>query len=138
MGLTDGTNNMVMPVSPMYNNGGFGNGMFGGDYMFWFVILILAMNGGWGNGLGNNAGGMIPYMMNNNTNNDVQRGFDQQSVMNGINTINSNVMNGHSGHSIKDRMIADLERMMDSTQSDYERQQILETIKSIEQRETGR
>lgn len=75
---------------------------------------------------------------NNNTNNDVQRGFDQQSVMNGINTINSNVMNGHSGHSIKDRMIADLERMMDSTQSDYERQQILETIKSIEQREMGR
>lgn len=97
MGLTDGTNNMVMPVSPMYNNGGYGNGMFGGDYMFWFVILILAMNGGWGNGFGNNAGGMMPYMMNNNTNNDVQRGFDQQSVMNGINTINSNVMNGFAG-----------------------------------------
>ncbi len=66
--------------------------------------------------------------------NNMSYGYPDGRNQNG----NANYMNGHSGHSVKDRMIADLERMMDSTQSDYERQQILETIKSIEQREMGR
>ena len=40
-----------------------------------------------------------------------------------------NIHNGYSGHSIHDRMVAQLEHMMDETQSDYERQQIREFIK---------
>lgn len=78
---------MVMPVAPMGN--GYSNNGFGfGDGSFWIIILFLfAMMGGWGNGFGFGGGGAMPYMMNNNTNNDVQRGFDQQAVMSGLNGI---------------------------------------------------
>ena len=54
------------------------------------------MNNGWGNGFGMNNGAM-PYIMNNTTNNDVQRGFDQQAVMSGINSISTNLCNGFAG-----------------------------------------
>ena len=37
----------------------------------------------------------------------------------------------YSGHSINDRMVAELERMMDSAKTEYERQQILDKIKMI-------
>lgn len=39
--------------------------------------------------------------------------------------------NGRSGHSIKDRMIANLEAMVDQASSDYERQQILREIEKM-------
>lgn len=39
--------------------------------------------------------------------------------------------NGRSGHSIKDRMIANLEQMVDQASSDYERQQILREIEKM-------
>ena len=104
--VNDGTGNMVMPVSPMGN--GYGNSMgWGGNDSFLLIILFLffAMfgNNGWG-GFGAGNGGMIPYMMNNTTNTDVQRGFDQQAVMGGINGIQASVnglvpqlCNGFSG-----------------------------------------
>ena len=87
------SSDIVMPVQPMGGNG-YSNGFgWGGDGSFWIIILFLfAMFGGWGNGFGGfggYGGGAMPYMMNNTTNNDIQRGFDQQSVMNGINGINS-------------------------------------------------
>lgn len=91
----NGNNGMVMPVTPM---NGYGNsngwGGFGGDGAWWLLVLFLFMcNGnGWGNGFGGN--GAMPYLMNNTTNNDVQRGFDQQSIMNGINGLNTTVSNG--------------------------------------------
>ncbi|MBP3802325.1 MAG: hypothetical protein J6I76_00280 [Oribacterium sp.] len=102
--VNDGNGNMVMPVSPM--GGGYGSMGWGGDGSFWIIILFLfAMFGGWGNGFGaGNGGGMMPYMMNNTTNSDVQRGFDQQAVMGGINGIQASVnglvpqlCNGFSG-----------------------------------------
>lgn len=73
--------------------GGFGNGF--GDSAWWVIILFLfAMNGGWGNGnRGGNFGGGYPYVVNN-TQTDIQRGFDQQSVMNGINGLTAAVSNG--------------------------------------------
>ena len=45
---SNGSNGMVMPVTPMYG-GGYGNGFgnFGGDG-WWIILLILACNGGWG------------------------------------------------------------------------------------------
>lgn len=66
------------------NNGGFGYD----DGFQWIIILFLfaMMNGGWnfGNsGYGNN-GGMFPYMLNQGTDSAVQRGFDQNAIMNGI------------------------------------------------------
>ena len=38
----------------------------------------------------------------------------------------------YSGHSIKDRMVAKLETMVDMAKSDYERQEVMEAIKKIE------
>lgn len=65
-------NGMVMPVSPMGNGYGNSNG-WGGDWSFWIIILFLFgfMGNGWGNGNGFSGGG------------DVQRGFDQQALING-------------------------------------------------------
>lgn len=100
MAFTDNGTNMYMPVAPAYGGGygnnGFGNG-FGGDGAWWLLVLFLfAFNGnGWGNGMGGN--GMYPFMMNNGIDANVQRGFDQQAVMGGINTLNSNVQNGFAG-----------------------------------------
>jgi len=79
----------------MGNRGGFGNGMFG-DGAWWIIILFLfAMNGGWGNGFGGN-GGMAPWLFGQQ-NNDVQRGFDQSALINGINGLNTAVTNGFAG-----------------------------------------
>ena len=79
-------NGLVMPVSPM-NYGGNG-GFLGGDGAWWLIVLLLI---GWGgNGFGNgfgNGGAM-------SVNNDVQRGFDQSAVMNGLSGITSAVTSG--------------------------------------------
>lgn len=56
------------------NSNGFG---FGGDGAWWFILLILLFAG---NGLGNGYG---------NSGSEVQRGFDQSALMNGINGINA-------------------------------------------------
>lgn len=63
-------NGMVMPVSPMGN--GYGSNGWGGDWSFWIIILFLFgfMGNGWGNGAGFGGG-------------DMQRGFDQQALING-------------------------------------------------------
>lgn len=90
----NGGNDMVMPVSPMYGGGGSGFGGWGGDNGWWIILLFLFALGGWGNGFGGGyGGGAMPYIMNNSTNADVQRGFDQQAVMSGI----SGVQSGLSG-----------------------------------------
>lgn len=61
------------------NSNGFG---FGGDGAWWFILLILLFAGnGWGNGYGNNGTGA-----------EVQRGFDQSALINGINGINSTLV----------------------------------------------
>lgn len=36
---------------------------------------------------------MLPYLMNNGTNGDIQRGFDQQAIMGGINGLTASVSN---------------------------------------------
>ena len=38
----------------------------------------------------------------------------------------------YSGHSIKDRMVAKLETMVDMAKSDYERQEVINAIRTIE------
>ena len=95
MSLVNDGNNMVMPVSPMYGGGGYGSNGFGwGAGSFWIIILFLFafMGNGWGNGFGfGGGGGAMPYMMNQSTNSDVQRGFDQQAVMGGLNGITASI-----------------------------------------------
>jgi len=71
-----------------YDRGGLGG--FGGDgaWLLFFFIIILA--GGWGNGFGNgNYGGGTTYIAN-----DVQRGFDQSALVNGLSNVNNAITNG--------------------------------------------
>ena len=80
-----------MPVTPYYggNGGGFG---LDGSSGWWIILLLLCLGGGWGNGFGGmGAGGAIPWM---NTNNDVQRGFDQAAMMNGVTGVQGAVTSG--------------------------------------------
>lgn len=93
MSLSENGNGLVMPVSPMYGNGST-NGFGWGDGSFWIIILFLFafMGNGWGNWGGNSETTQV--------NNDVQRGFDQQAVMSGLNGINAAVANGFAGAEI--------------------------------------
>ena len=83
MSLMDNSG-MYMPVAPAGYGGGNCGGFGWGDGSFWIIVLflfaIMGNNGFGGWGAGN---GMMPMMMNN-TNNDVQRGFDQQALTTGI------------------------------------------------------
>ena len=102
MSLTDNNNGMVMPVSPMYGGNGYGNGFgYGGDGLFWIIILFLfaGMNGGWGNGFGNN-GSVLPFMMSQSGQSEVQRVVDQQSVMTGISNLQAAQANGFANAEI--------------------------------------
>ena len=80
------TEDMVMPVAPVNGGNGFG---FGGDSGWWIILLFILL-GGWGNfgGYGNGTG----YV-----DNAVQRGFDQNAVITGINGISEGMTNGFFG-----------------------------------------
>lgn len=101
--MDNGSNGMVMPVSPMYGGGGYGNSFgYGGDGLFWIIILFLfaAMSGGWGNGFGAGNGGVLPFVMNQGTQSEVQRVVDQQSVMTGISALSAAQANGFANAEI--------------------------------------
>lgn len=111
------SNSMVMPVSPMYGsgNGGFG---FGNDG--WLIILFLfALMGGWGNGFGGFGGndGVLPYMWNTQTQNDVNRGFDTVGLSSQLSGIQSSLTNGFASAEV-----ADCNRAMDAMQTAYTNQ----------------
>lgn len=84
MSLTDANGGLsAADVAAVMGNNGNGFG-FGGDGAWWFILLILLFaNNGWGNGYGNNNGGV---------GSEVQRGFDQSALVNGINGINSTLV----------------------------------------------
>ena len=88
MALTDESNGMVMPVTPMYG-GGFGNGLGNGDGSWWILLLFILL-GGWGNGFGGYGGGNGAMFVDNG----VQRGFDQSAIMNGITGVGNSVVSG--------------------------------------------
>ena len=97
MSLTN--NEMVMPVAPMYGSGSGGgnNGLGWGGDGWWLILLFLfAFNGGWGGGYGGGGGASMPYVINN----DVQRGFDQSAIMNGLAGITNAVSNGFANAEI--------------------------------------
>ena len=105
MSLTDNNNGMVMPVSPMYGGGNTGFGGYGyGDGLFWIIILFLfaAMSGnGWGNNAGyGSASTILPFMMNQSGQSEVQRVVDQQSVMTGLSNISAAQANGFANAEI--------------------------------------
>lgn len=64
--------------------------------------------------------------------NDMHSGVHHRSPTTGRFTSGEyRVKDHYSGHSVNDRMVAELEKMMDNTSSEYERQQILDKIKMI-------
>lgn len=97
-------NGMIMPVAPFYGGmgGNGGNDGFGGLNSGWWIILLLLCLGGWNNGFGGGFGGgnggMFPWIYGGqlNTNNDIQRGFDQNYVMTGLGGIQNAVTGGFS------------------------------------------
>lgn len=91
MSLTDNNGLSAADVAAVTGNNGFG-GMGYGDGSFWIIILFLFawMGNGWGGFGGNRGNGAV------NVENDVQRGFDQQAVMGGLNGLTAAVSNGFS------------------------------------------
>lgn len=91
MALTDESGGgMVMPVSPMYGNGGgFG---FGGDWA-WIIILFLIFGGGWGNngGFGGGFGGLYPWM---NQADITTSGFQNQMLQSNLAGIQNSLTSG--------------------------------------------
>lgn len=88
---------MVMPVAPAYQ-GGYNNGvcgsMWGGDWASWIILFLIFGMFGWG-GFGNFGGGFGGRngagCCQPATCADVQRGFDNQSVMNKLNGIEQGI-----------------------------------------------
>lgn len=98
MALTD-SNDMVMPVAPMYG-GGYGGGMgnnFGGDWG-WIILLLLIAGNGWGNGFGGGFGGdgMFPWLMTGQAgiNANTNAGFDNAALASSLSGIQSSVTSG--------------------------------------------
>lgn len=113
--LSDSTN-VVMPVSPMYGNGGgFGDGM----NSWWIILFFFALMGGWGNGFGGFGGneGVLPYMWNTQTQNDVNRGFDTAGLSGQLSGIQSAITSGFSNAEV-----SSCGRAMDAMQTAYTNQ----------------
>ena len=69
------------------NNDGFG---FNGDGAWVLLLFILILAGGWNNGYGGyGSGSNTGYLAS-----DVQRGFDQSALINGLSGITSAISNG--------------------------------------------
>lgn len=94
--------------------GGGNNGNCFGDNGFWIILLFLCL-GGWGNGFGGNGGGnngFYPYYLANNTDANVQRGFDTASLAGQLSGIQSAITNGFSSAEVANcnRAMSDMER----------------------------
>lgn len=89
------------------NNGGFGNW---GDGSFWIIVLFLfALMGNWGgNGFGGNGGGAMPY-------NDRYSYGNNNMNMGGRG--NYAYDDGYSRMSSSDKMMNELQMMMDESSS---------------------
>lgn len=77
------------------NNGNCGWGADGG--WLWFIVVIFAIFGGWGNGcggFGGNNGGATPYATSAVTQSDLQRGFDTQSIVGKLDGITNGLCDG--------------------------------------------
>lgn len=98
MALTD--ENMVMPVTPMYGQGGYGG--FGGGDWSWIIVLFLfaLMGGGFGNGFGGFGGdGAFPWLLNGQAgiNANTNAGFDNAAIGSQLNGIQNTLSTGFSG-----------------------------------------
>lgn len=84
----------TMPVMPATGNGYGGSGWGDGGWLWIIVVFALLFgwgNGGWGNGFGGNGGG---YVATAATQADIQRGFDNQSVISKLDGITNGLCDG--------------------------------------------
>jgi hypothetical protein len=94
--MTNGSENMVMPVAPMY--GGMGSG-FGNSFGYdgwWILLLLLFAGGGWGNGFGGGFGGGMyefPWLLNGQQgiNTNTNAGFRDAMLNDGITSIRDGI-----------------------------------------------
>lgn len=102
MALSDNAT-ITMPVAPAYQAGGYGSGMWGGDWSSWIILfLIFGMFGGWGwgNGWGGNGGGGsfgTPSGQGWATRADINEGFALNGLQNGQRDITAAISNGFHG-----------------------------------------
>lgn len=98
MSLTNENGLSAADIAAVMGSNGYNNGFGWGDGSFWIIILFLFafMGNGWG-GFGGNS--QIPYMMTN-TNNDVQKGFDQAAIMSSLGDITGAISNGFANAEI--------------------------------------
>lgn len=95
--MTDETN-MVMPVSPLYGNGG-GMGGFGYGSDWWLILILLFAFGGngWGGGFGGNQLGYdFPWLLNGQQgiNANTNAGFNQAATASAISGLQNSVTSG--------------------------------------------
>lgn len=120
MALTD-ESGLVMPVTPMYGQGG-GFGGFGNDWS-WIIVLFLfaLMGGGWNGGFGGGFGGdgAFPWLLNGQAgiNANTNAGFDNAAVGAQLSGIQSSLTNGFSNAEV-----AGCNRAMDAMQTAYNNQ----------------
>lgn len=134
--FNDGSN-VVMPVAPAYGNG---NGFFGdGDFGGFILGLLFGGLGGWGGfgGFGGGWGGMMgwegmfPYFFNTQTQNDVNRGFDNLGLSNQISSLQGSIDSVRTDSKLSDIQnainsgfasaeVANCGRAMDAMQTQYQ------------------
>lgn len=121
--VSNGTDNMVMPVAPMYGgyNGCNGNGFgWGGDWA-WIILLLLLGGNGWGNGFGGGYGadGVMPYLWNTQTQNDVNRGFDNAGLSSQLSGIQTAITTGFANAEVSgcNRVIDSMNQRFADTQA---------------------
>ena len=94
------TTDTTMQVVPAYGNNGNGFG-WGGDFGAWIILFLLfgfgrgGWGGGWGGWGGNESSCCTPA-----TCADLQRGFDNQSVMNKLNGLENGLCDGFYGQNM--------------------------------------
>lgn len=113
MSNLSGDNGLVMPVSPMYGNGGGFGGW--GDSAWIIILLLFAFGGGGFGGWGNGGGNMLyPWM---NQVESTQAGFNQAQTASALSGINTAISNGFANQEV-----AACNRAMNQMQTDYTNQ----------------
>lgn len=92
------SNNNCASVPLVANLDGTNNNGWGDGSWLWFIIVVFAIFGGWGNGFGGwgngNNGGATPYSTSAVTQADLQRGFDTQSIVSKLDGITNGLCDG--------------------------------------------
>ena len=95
--MTENGNGLIMPVAPMYGQGGMGGGFGGWGSDAWLILILLIALGGWGNGgFGGGFGGgfaadgaaLYPWM---NQAEVTTNGFQNLSTQNQITAVQSDL-----------------------------------------------